>query len=93
MPCTLSICNQCFKKIESYGSCCVDICVAVCDTHIENKSAICNPIHIEESVEFLEKNGFIQTTEVSKTEICIKPANFKIYEYENAVCFCWCVDE
>jgi hypothetical protein len=92
---TMHFCEICRAKISNYGYPCNALMDLVCSHYLQNKTLTINYREIHDRLlkiplEYMEKKGFIISTEISKDSLQILP-NIPKKDLESPQNgFCWC---
>lgn len=88
-----NICNECNERIKAYGELCLDVCYLACLSMTSGEVEIYNPKIdklIGQIVQFLERKGYLLSSEVSKTDLVFMPTCEPSLIDDNVFVYCWC---
>lgn len=92
-PMKTAICPNCQEEIASFGEACLDACKVACAGCTEGMLATYDPEErktVCAVVPFLEKKGFLISTEISRKEVAFMPTCRATQLKKNLVGYCWC---
>ncbi len=89
------VCPHCVDRIKKYGSPCYFLLESALEAYLEDQILVFdeddfNDIFNKSPSAFLERKGYILTTEIDKSLIAVTPSA-EPWNYENGEFgFCWC---
>jgi hypothetical protein len=90
-----SFCKHCEFKISTYGYPCKLLMDLACGHYLESKKLTFSDVSYDDKIiktplSFLEKKGFLISTEVSENMVQIIPTTSKCLVFPDSWQFCWC---
>lgn len=91
-----AICATCCENLKEFGNEALELCLKVCEAH-SNDEFLCFDSNVNKKTSddssMLEDYGYLISTEISATEIALKPVVKPIFSEGHEHIYCWCTYE